>query len=185
MSYDFTDFKKRSEEVKSWLLGEFASIHTGRATPALIEKVQVSSYGATQPLKQVAGVSIEDAKTLRISPWDKNLIGEIQSAIDKANLGISCSSDDTGLRIKFPDMTGENRKNITKIVKEKLETAKISLRKERENVWSDIQAKEKSSLISEDDKFRLKDELQDIINEYNKEFEALSNKKEKDILGLT
>lgn len=184
MSYNFSSFKKRGDEIAEWLKSELSSLRTGRATPALIEKVQVSSYGALQQLKQVAGISVEDAKTLRVSPWDKNLIGEVQNAIDKANLGVSCSPDDTGLRVKFPDMTEENRKKMTKLVNERLESAKVSLRKEREEVWNDIQQKEKEKEIGEDDKFRLKDELQELTDEYNKKFEEAAEKKEKEILEV-
>ena len=184
MSYNFSSFKTRGDEVSDWLTGELSSLRTGRATPTLIEKVQVNSYGALQQLKQVAGISVEDAKTLRVSPWDRNLVGEIQNAIDKANLGVSCSPDESGLRIKFPEMTEENRKKMTRLVNERLESAKVSLRKEREEVWNDIQEKEKEKEISEDDKFRLKDELQKITDEYNKKFESISEKKEKEILEV-
>lgn len=168
--------------MKEWLKEELSGIRTGRATPGLIEKVHVEVYGVRQPIKQIASISIEDAKTLRIAPWDKGQIGPIQNAIEKENLGVSCAPDDAGLRVIFPMMTEENRKKMAKLIGEKLEEARVSLRKEREKIWEDIQEKEKNSEISKDDKFRFKDDLQKFVDEYNKELADLALKKEKEIL---
>ena len=184
MNYDFSLFKKRGEEVLDWLSGEFSNIRTGRATPSIIEKILVDAYGNKTPIVQLASINVEDPRTLRVVPWDKTHIGAIQGAIDKENIGVSCAPDDTGLRVIFPEMTEENRKGLAKIIKERLEEAKVSLRKEREDVWNDIVKKEKDKELSEDDKFRLKDELQKLVDEYNKKFEEYTVAKEKEVLEV-
>ncbi|MAZ40555.1 ribosome recycling factor [bacterium] len=184
MSYDFSKLQKRGDEITEWLKTELGSLRTGRANTALVERVMVDSYGAKAPLQSVASVSVEDARTLRIAPWDKTQIGPVQQAIDKANLGVSTVPDDLGVRVVFPEMTEENRKHVVKLVKERLEEAKISLRKERDEVWNDIQKKEKDKEFAEDDKFRYKDQMEDMVKKLNETFEDMSQKKEKDISSI-
>lgn len=183
MQYNFSQFKERAKEIEKWLSGEFASLRTGRVSPAILDSVQVESYGARMPIAHVAAVSIEDAKTLRIAPWDKNQIKEIEHALAVANLGVAVSVDNAGVRVSFPDLTEDRRKALTKIVNSKLEEAKVTLRKERERVWDDIQAKEKEGGMAEDDKFRYKDELQKLVDETGKLLEGLAEKKDKEIMS--
>lgn len=183
MAYDFTILKNKISEVENWLSKEFSSIHTGRAIPALLDGVSIDSYGAKTAISHVASVTAEDQRTLRISPWDKSKIKDIEKAINNANLGVSVSSDEQGLRVFFPELTTERRQSFVKIAKEKLEDARISIRKEREDVWNDIQKKERVGEISEDDKFNLKDELQKIIDEANSKLESMADLKEKEIIG--
>ena len=144
--------------------------------------VQVESYGSRMPIKNVASVSIEDPKTLRVTPWDRTLVKEIERAIQAANLGLSLASDDSGLRVIFPQLTTESRQRHVKTLKERLEEARIAVRKVRETVWDDIQAKERDGKMSEDDKFRAKDELQKKVDAANKALETLYEKKEKEVL---
>ena len=183
MAYDFTHLKTKLNEIEEWLSGEFASIHTGRAIPALLDGVMVDSYGSKTAVNHIASVIAEDPHTLRVAPWDKSQIKDIEKAVNDANLGVSVSADDQGLRVFFPELTTERRQAFVKIAKEKLEDARVSVRGEREKIWSDIQEKEKNGEISEDDKFRLKDELQKIIDEENKKLEEMLSKKEKEIIG--
>lgn len=182
MSYNFSNFKIRSEEIRQWLASEFSGLRTGRATPQFLDTIIVDSYGSKMPVKHVAAVSIEDPRTLRVSPWDASQIRAIQSAIEQANLGVSVAPDSTSLHIIFPTLTEERRKMLIKLMKEKLEEARVSLRKEREKVWNEIQEKEKEGEISEDDKFKAKDELQKLVDESNKKMEEMADKKEKEIL---
>jgi len=182
MNYDFAPLKKKSAGVREWLLKEFSGIRTGRATPALIENLEVDAYGSKNIISHIASISLEDPKTLRVAPWDKTHIPAIQNALSRANLGISASADEIGIRVKFPTLTEETRKSITKIVRERLEEARISLRKERDNVWEDIQTKERGKEISKDDKFRFKDEMEKIISESAHLFEEAAKKKENEIL---
>jgi len=183
MAYEFTSLNNKLNEVEQRLSKEFSSIHTGRAIPALLDGVSVDSYGSKTAINHVAAVTTEDPRTLRVAPWDKTQIKDIEQAINAANLGVSVASDDQGLRVFFPELTTERRQSFMKIAKEKLEHARVSMRSEREKVWSDIQEKEKNGELSEDDKYRLKDELQKIVDEENNKLESMADKKEKEIMS--
>ncbi len=183
MAYDFTALKNKINEVEEWLKGEFSSIHTGRAMPALLDGVMVDSYGAKTAVSHIAAIIAEDPRTLRVAPWDKSQIKEIEKAINNANLGVSVASDDQGLRVFFPELTTGRRQSFIKVAKEKLEDARVSLRSEREKVWNDAQAKEKEGEMTEDDKFRLKEELQKIIDDANNRLDAMADKKEDEIMS--
>jgi len=181
MTYDFSSLKTKLEGSKEWLHKEYQGLRTGRATPTLLDVVQVDAYGSRTPLKQVASVSVEDARTLRVSPYDASLTKEVEKAIASADLGVSITVADTSVRVGFPELTSERRSEIIRVAKHKLEEARTSVRALRDEVWSDIQKQEKESEISEDDKFRLKDELQKHIDDANKELEGVFNKKEEEI----
>jgi ribosome recycling factor len=181
MAYDFSHFKKQLQGVEEWLGNEYLSVRTGRATPAILDGVSVEAYGSHTPLKHVASISIEDAKTLRVAPWDKSQIKSLEKAVMEANLGLSVSTDDQGLRISFPDLTSERRTALVKVTREKLEQARISVRAEREEVWSDIQAIEKEGEMAEDEKFRLKDEMQKYVDSANQKLESMAVRKEEEI----
>ncbi len=183
MAYNFQELKNKSKEVEEHIKKEFSGVRTGRATPAILDSILVESYGAKVPIVQVGNVSIEDARTLRISPWDSTHNKEIEKAIIASNLGLSVVVDDSGVRVIFPELTEERRKSLIKILKEKLEEGKVRLRTARDHVWKDIQEKEKDGTIREDEKFRLKDEMQKLIDGANKNLEEQFNKKEKEILG--
>jgi len=183
MSYNFSPFKAKTTEIENWLTKELSGIHTGRATPSILDTVMVESYGSRTSVSHIAAISNEDARTLRVAPWDKGQVKAIEKAVNDANLGISASSDDAGIRIHFPELTTERRTSLVKVLKQKLEEARVSLRAEREKVWGDIQKQEKEKKISEDDKFRSKDELQKITDEANKKLESISVRKEKEIMG--
>lgn len=181
MSYDFSKFKNETLEVEKWLSKEFSTIRTGMASPTLLDGVRVESYGSFLPVNQVANVGTEDARTIRISPWDTSQIKDIEKAITLADLGVSLSVDSAGLRVSFPELTSERRVLLIKTAKEKLEKARISLRAERDKVWEDIQKQEKDGEISEDEKFRLKDQMQKIVDEVKIKLDGLFEKKEKEI----
>ena len=181
MVYDFSNLKQKIKDTEEWLLKEYKSVRTGRATPALLDGVQVDSYGSMIPINQVANISIEDARTLRITPWDVSQVKEIEKAITSKNLGVSVSTDEKGVRTSFPELTEENRNMLLKVVKDKLEEARISLRSERDDVWGDIQKKEKEKEISEDDKFTYKDEMQKFIDGGIEKLEMVAVRKEKEI----
>lgn len=181
MNYNFTPFKQKTAEIIQWLQNEFKNVRTGRASPALLDSVEVLSYGAKMSLQQVGSIAVEDAKTLRIVPWDATQVKEIEKAITLADLGLSVVVDDKGVRVIFPDLTSERREALVKTAKQKLEEAKISLRKERDRVWNDIQAKEKEGGMSEDEKFRFKNEMEKMTTDTQKKLEELLEKKETEI----
>ncbi len=177
MAYNTTNFKMELKKVEEWLSKEYGSVHTGRATPLILDSVMVESYGSFMPIKNVASVSIEDPKTLRVAPWDKNQIKAIESAINGSNLGLSVVSDSDGVRAIFPMLTTENRIKLVKILKEKLEDARISVRKERQNEIEGV------SDLPEDEAKRAKDDIQKCVDESNKNLENIFNKKETEVMN--
>jgi ribosome recycling factor len=182
MAYQFTELEKDFGAIADRLSLEFASLNTGRASPLVLDMVQVESYGSRMPIKNVASVSIEDPKTLRVAPWDSSLIKEIEKAIQAANLGLSLATDEAGLRVIFPQLTTESRQRLVKTLKERLEESRINIRRSREGVWDDIQTQEKDGKMSEDDKFRAKEDLQKRVDAANKKLEEMYEKKEKEVL---
>lgn len=183
MVYDFSILKTKISDIEEWLKKEFFSIRTGRATPSVLDSIRVDSYGAKLPIVQVASVGVEDNRTLRIVPFDASAGKEIEKAIVASSLGLSVSSDDRGVRVSFPELTSENRSALAKVVKEKLEQARISLRSERDHVWGDIVKQEKEGDMAEDEKFRNKEEMQKLIDGGNSNLELLADKKERELMG--
>lgn len=177
--HNLETFKNEMKKAEEWLLKEYSQIHSGRATPMLIDGVQVESYGAFQPIKNVASISIEDPKTLRVSPWDKGQNKEIERALHSANLGFSIVVDDNGVRVIVPSLTEETRNNLIKLAKEKMEDARITIRKARENELGIL--KEKS--LPEDIEKRTKEEIQKIVDGGNAVLEKCFVNKESDILS--
>src|SRR5690348_9032137 len=143
MAYDFNPLKKQLAGAEEWLKREFQQIRTGQATPAVLDAVKVEVYGAPMALKEVSSVTLDGARTLRVVPWDKNQVKDIEKAITVANLGLSVVVDDQGLRVIFPELTSDRRKEVAKLAKDKLEEAKKQLRAHREAVIKDLTAKEK------------------------------------------
>ncbi|HXK35270.1 MAG TPA: ribosome recycling factor [Candidatus Paceibacterota bacterium] len=182
MAYNLNNFKEELKKANIWLANEFSHFHTGRANVSLLDAVIVSAYGAPQPLRNTASIASEDPKTLRVVPWDKSLVKEIERAITASNLGVSAIADDNGLRVVFPALTTERKQQILKLLKDKLEQARITIRGDRDKVWSDVQAKERERKLSEDDKYRLKDDLQKLVDEANKNLEAAYKKKEAELM---
>lgn len=181
--YNFSHLKQKIKDVEEHLKIELSGVRTSRATPVLLDGVMVDSYGAKTPINQVATITMEDARTLRISPYDAGQLTEIEKSITNSNLGVSVSVDAKGVRLFFPALTSEVRENLNKVVNEKLEGARVVLRGERDDTWGDIQKKEKNKEMGEDEKFRLKDEMQKMIDGANKNLDTLAEKKEKEIMN--
>jgi len=182
MAYNFSPFKTATKDTEDWLKKEFSSIRTGRASPAILDIVTVEAYGSHMPINQVANISVEDARVIRITPWDMTQAKPIEKAILVSDLGLSVTVDDKGLRVIFPDLTSDRRLALVKVAKQKLEDAKITMRGERERVLKDIDKQEKDGLMGEDEKFRLKAELQKLVDDSGRVLEELFAKKEKEIL---
>jgi|TARA_Y100000310_G_scaffold288684_1_gene314546 ribosome recycling factor len=183
MPYNFSEFKKNVSDTEEWLSKEYRNVRTGRATPALLDGVLVESYGSKIPISQTATVSVEDARTLRIAPWDASQVKDIEKAVIDADLGVSVSTDEKGSRISFPELTAERRGALMKVVKDKLEHARISIRSERDRVWHDIQEQTKKGEISEDEKFRYKEDMQKVVEEGSKKLDEVMVRKEKEVMG--
>lgn len=181
MAYDFAPLDKEIQGTKDWLLHEFTTIRTGRATPALLDSVKVDAYGARTPINQVASVTVEDVRTIRITPWDKTLNKQIEKAIIEADLGVSTGIDDQGLRVFFPELTAERRTMLIKLANERLEQAKVTLRGKRAETLKALDDSEKDGGIGKDEIFRLKEEVQKRIDAAVNELEALAKKKHDEI----
>ncbi len=181
MTYDFTKFKKSLAGIEEWIKKEFSGIRTGQANPMLLDSIKVESYGTFAPLSQVGAVTIEGGRTLRIVPWDAGQSKEIEKAITVANLGVSISVDDKGLRVNFPELTSESRASIVKLTKERLEEGRKQIRMHRDDAMKDLKAKVKAGGIGEDEMFRHEKEIQKFVDETNKKLDELFAKKEKEI----
>ena len=183
MQYDFTKLKNKIKETEEWMKKEYQGIRTGMASPQLLDGVQVESYGQRMPLNQVGSVSVVDAKSLLVTPWDATQVKAVEKAITVADLGVSLKTDEKGVRVFFPELTGERREMLMKLAKEKQEQAKITLRGVRDEIVKDIDAKEKEGGMGEDEKFRFKAEMQKLVDAGNAGLEVVFVKKEKEITG--
>jgi ribosome recycling factor len=183
MAYDFNPFKKQLASTEEWLKKELAQIRTGQASPAILDGVKVMVYGAPMSLKEVASILIEGARSIRVQPWDKAQVKEIEKAITLANLGVSVVVDGDGVRVNFPELTGERRTQIAKSAKDKLEEAKKEIRRHRDGVVKDLNAKEKEGGYGKDEIFRLTKETQKLVDDANKRADDLFARKEKEILS--
>jgi ribosome recycling factor len=179
--YDFKGLKEELAGAQEHYKVELSSIRTGRAAPGLLDGVKVDAYGTAMPLNQVGSVTIEDARSLRISPWDLGLAKAIEKAIGDANLGVSVGADERGVRVSFPELTTDRREQLIKLTRSKLEDARTAVRHARDDTWQDIQKQEKDKLLSEDEKFRSKEQMEKIVQEANSNLEALAKKKEEEL----
>jgi len=178
MAFNFNNFKDSASKTLEWLKGEYVGLRTGRATPSILDAVQVDAYGSKVQINTLATVSVEGPKTLRISPWDKTVVKSIDSAIRESNLGLSVAVDSDGLRVSFPELTADRRTGLVKVSKEKLEEARIRVRSERQKTLGEID----KSDMGDDDKKRAQNDLQKLVEEANKNLEDLAAKKEKEIM---
>lgn len=183
MAYNFTEAQKKKDEIVNWLESEFRSIQTGRATPQVLDLVHIDLYGTRTPLAHTGSINIEDPRTLRVSPWDKSVIGQMEKAINEADLGLSVSSDDQGLRVHFPALTTETRQKLVKLLKDRFEDARIRVRSLREDVNKDIDARAREGEYGEDEQHKYRDEMQKLVDGANAELEGSFAKKEKEVMG--
>lgn len=179
--YDFKQFDTELREVVNWLEKELSSIRTGRATVTLLDSVFVEAYGSKMPLNQVASISQEDPKTLKIMPFDMSQSSAVEKALNDADLGVSVSNSSTGIRVVFPELTSERREMLIKQANKKLEEARISVRSKRDDVKKDLQDKKKAAEIGEDDERRLESQMQGKVDDANKQLEDMFDRKEKEI----
>ncbi|MES2213212.1 MAG: ribosome recycling factor [Patescibacteria group bacterium] len=181
MAYNFSPLKQSIKDIEEWLKREYTTIRTGRATPAILDGVHVEAYGSDMTITQLANISVEDARMLRVAPWDMSTVKAIEKGIVASDLGLSVAVDDKGIRVMFPDLTSDRRVALVKIAKQKLEDARVTLRTEREKTIKEIERQEKEGEISEDEKFRLKTELQKMVDDTSRTLEEVFNKKDKEI----
>ena len=174
--------KPEFDKSFKFLEGEIAKIRTSRASPALIEDIEVTAFGSKFTLKQLGAISTPSTNQIIIQPWDISYIEPIEKAIAQSGLGMSCAVDKNILRLNLPMLTEEYRLSLGKILNEKAEQAKQVMRRQREDTWNKIQAAEKAKEISEDDKFRGKDELQKVVDDYQEKIKSLVEKKKNELI---
>jgi ribosome recycling factor len=177
------NLKPEFEKTLSFLKAEFAKIKTSRANPLMIEDIEIECYNQKFQLKQVASISAPQPRLLIIQPWDKTILQEIERGIRNKS-GFSPIVDGDTIRINIPALNEDQRKEYVKIVSEKTEEARISIRLHRERVWKEIQEMEKKGELREDDKFRAKDDLQKMVDEFNGKMDELKKSKEADIMTV-
>ncbi|MBI2587993.1 ribosome recycling factor [Candidatus Azambacteria bacterium] len=178
------EFSPKAEAIIDHLTHELAGLRTGRATPALVEDILVEQYGAKLPLKQLASISVPEPRTLLIHPWDKAALSAIEKAIAASELSLAPVVDGDQVRISIPQLTEERRGELTKLAHAKMEDARIALRREREEIWKNIQEEERAGRIREDEKFRLKDELEKFVKDANEKIDELGKRKEGEIMAV-
>lgn len=172
------------EKALEFFQEELGKLRTGRASAALVENISVDYYGAKSPLKQIASITVPEARTIAITPWDRDSLVNIEKAIRDSQLNLNPMNDGQLIRINIPELNEERRKELVKLLNQNAENARIAVRKVRESVWEEIQENEKSGKISEDDKFSGKDKLQKLVDEYNAKIEEMREKKEKEIMTV-
>ena len=186
MSFEYA-YRKSGDELILFLREDLKSLRTGRASPALIESIPVSAYGegyAPVPIIQLASISVSSARSLVLQPWDKTVLKHIEKAIIQANLGFHASNEGDKIRVMLPDLTEEQRREYVKILKAKLEDARIKMRGMREKVREDILGQEKEKLIGEDEKFRQFKKLEEITKDYIIAIDEIGKHKEEDIMSV-
>lgn len=181
MTYDFSKLKADIKETEEWLARELSGVRTGRATPALLDGVKPEAYGARTPLRELASVSVEDARTLRVIPWDAGLVKAIEKGITDADLGIGVATDDQGLRVSFPELTHERREQLMKIAGDKTEQARVTLRTRRTDALKALEAAEEVGGMGKDEVARLKTEIQKLIDAGNSSLLEILKRKETEI----
>ena len=178
------DAQERMAKTVEALSHQLAKIRTGRATPAILDAVKVDYYGSDTPIAQVAQVKVEDARTLAVTPWEKNMVPVIEKAILTSDLGLNPSTAGEVIRVPMPPLTEETRKGYVKQAKAEAEQSRISVRNIRRDVLADVKSLLKDKDISEDDERRTGDEVQKITDKYVAEIDSMLAVKEKDLLEV-
>ncbi len=174
--------KPEFEKSFRFLQAEIDKIRTSRANPSLVEDLEVTCFGQKFTLKQLAAISTPEPNQIVIQPWDQSYIEPIEKAVSNSGLGMSAVVDKNVIRLSLPLLTEEYRKSLVKVLNAKAEEGRQTMRHWREDCWNKIQKAEKEGALSEDDKFKGKDELQKLIDEYNKKIKELIEQKEKELM---
>lgn len=175
------DCEDRMEKTISALASDLMSIRTGRATPALLDKVRVEAYGSQMPLNQVATIAVPEPRLLSIRPWDAGTIGAIEKAILKSDLGLTPNNDGKIIRLAIPALTDERRRDLARIVNRRVEEARVGIRNIRRDGLKDLEGLQKSKEISEDEFYVAKDELQELTSTYTGKADTLGEQKQAEI----
>ena len=181
---DFKNIEEKMNKTISVLEENFSEVRAGRANPAILNKVKVNYYGTPTPINQVAGISVPEARLIVIQPWDANLLKEIEKEILKAEIGINPNNDGKVIRLAFPELNEERRKELVKEIKKMAEEAKVAIRSIRRDGIDECKVKQKSSEITEDELKSAEEQIQKITDNKIKEIDTIFANKEKEILNV-
>ncbi len=184
MTVDFKDYARRMDKALDHLAEEFGAVRAGRANAKVLDRISVEYYGSETPLNGVATISTPDARTLVIQPWDSSLLKEIQKAIQASDLGINPQNDGKVIRLVFPQLTEERRKELTKQVKKYAEEAKVAMRNIRRDGMDYVKKLKKNSEITEDDQKTAEKDLQDMLDKQIKKVDEALAAKEKELMAI-
>ncbi len=180
----YTEVKEKMDKAIVALENDYAAIRAGRANPALLDKVTVDYYGTPTPVPQVGSVSVPEARMLVIQPWDASILGDIEKAILKSDLGLTPNNDGKVLRISFPALTEERRKELVKGVSKRAEEAKVVIRNVRRDALESFKAQKKKGEITEDDLKGAETDIQKLTDQYIKDIDSIASKKDKEIMEI-
>ncbi|HEB96708.1 MAG TPA: ribosome recycling factor [Sedimenticola thiotaurini] len=178
------DAAARMGKTVSALEHELAKVRTGRAHPSLLDHITVSYYGSETPLNQVANVTVEDSRTLAITPWEKTMVGPIEKAIMNSDLGLNPNTAGTVIRVPLPPLTEERRRDLIKVVRQEAEHSRVAIRNVRRDANHDLKDLVKEKLISEDDERRGQEIIQNLTDQHIKEVDEVLKKKEEDLMSI-
>lgn len=181
---DYTNIKDRMEKTISVFEENLSEVRAGRANPAILNKVRIDYYGTPTPINQIAGISIPEARLIVIQPWDASALKDIEKAILAADIGINPNNDGKVIRLNFPELTEERRKELVKDIKKTAEEAKVAIRSVRRDGIDEFKTKQKNSEITEDDLKNAESEIQKITDSYISEIDTILEKKEKEIMSV-
>ena len=184
MSVDFKEYSRRMDKTLEHLADDFGAVRAGRANPQVLDRITVEYYGSETPLNGVATISSPDARTLIVQPWDAKLLKDIQKAIQVSDLGINPQNDGRIIRLVFPQLTEERRKDLAKQVKKYAEDAKVALRNIRRDGMDYVKKLKKNSEITEDDQKKAEKDLQDLLDKNIKNVDAALAAKEKELMAI-
>lgn len=180
----YVETEERMDKVIAAFQRELSTLRAGRATPALLDRIEVDYYGTATPLNQLAGISAPEPRLLVIQPWDKQSLGEIEKAILKSDLGLTPNNDGNVIRLAIPQLTEERRKELVKFVRKKAEECKVSIRNIRRDSNDEVKQLEKSSDITEDERRRGQDQVQEITDKKITEIDETLERKEKEMMEV-
>ena len=178
------EYDVKMQKTVDVVISDFAGVRAGRANAAVLDKISVDYYGSATPINQVASISSPDPRSLLIKPWDGSLLKAIEKAIQASDLGINPQNDGSAIRLSFPQLTGERRKELTKQVKKYAESGKVAIRNIRRDAMDKLKAKQKKSEITEDELKDLEKDLQDMTDKRCKQLDDLAAKKETELMAV-
>ncbi len=184
MREELKQFNDKMEKAVNFYSTDINSLRAGRANPAVLDKIQVEYYGSPTPLNQVGTVSVPEPQMIVIQPWDKTILGDIEKAINMSDLGIAPMNDGTVIRLNFPPLTEERRKEIAKTIHKKAEETKVNVRGVRRDAMDFFKKSQKNGDITEDDLKGIEDEIQKITDKNIKEIDSICDAKEKEIMKI-